>query len=60
MNISEKAKFIASVRHIERFSKSEIPIYNSKVPEKLWKRRRRNNDSYKTYAFQAKAKNDNF
>ena len=29
MNTSEKAKLTASVCHIERFSKSRIPIYHS-------------------------------
>ena len=27
-------KLTSSIRHTERFSKSEIPIYNSEVPEK--------------------------
>ena len=31
MSISEKAELTASVRHIERFSKSGIPTYNSEV-----------------------------
>lgn len=61
MNISEKVELVASFRHIERFWKSRIPIYYSKVKEKLWKRRRRrNNGNCKAYAFQAKAKNDDF
>ena len=35
MNISEKRdEFTASIRHIERFSKSGILIHNCKVPEK--------------------------
>ena len=33
INTLEKAKLIASVQHIERFSKSGIPIYNFKVLE---------------------------
>ena len=33
MNTSEKAKLTASIRHIERFSKSGIPIYNFEVPD---------------------------
>ena len=33
MNTSEKAELSASIRHIERFSKSGIPIYNSEVPD---------------------------
>ena len=30
MDTSEKAKLTVSIRHIERFSKSEIPLYNFK------------------------------
>ena len=30
MNPSERAELTTSVHYIERFSKSEIPIYNSK------------------------------
>ena len=29
----EKAELIASIRHIARFPKSGIPIYNSEVPD---------------------------
>ena len=32
MSTSEKTELTSSVRHIERFSKSGIPIYNSEVP----------------------------
>lgn len=35
MNTSEKAEPTASIRHIEKLSKLGIPIYNSKVPEKM-------------------------
>ena len=41
MNTLEKDEFSASVRHIERFSKSGIPIYNSKVPDMACRRTRR-------------------
>ena len=41
MNVSEKVKLTASIRHNDRFSKSSIPIYSSKAPEKLWRKRRR-------------------
>ena len=34
MNVSEKALLTALVHHIERFSKSGIPICISEVPEK--------------------------
>ena len=33
VNTAEKAEIIAMVRHIERFSKSGISIYNSEVPD---------------------------
>ena len=33
MNTTEKAQLTASICHIERFSKLEIPIYNSEVPD---------------------------
>lgn len=36
----ENAKLTASDYHVERFSKSGISTYNSKVPES-WSRRRR-------------------
>ena len=40
VNISEKAEITASIYHIERFSKSQILIYSSKVMEKSlrWKK----------------------
>ena len=38
MNTSEKAEPTASIRHIEKFSKSGIPIYNSEVLEKMGSR----------------------
>ena len=33
MDTLENTEFTASVRHIARFLKSGIPIYNSKVPD---------------------------
>ena len=33
INTTEKAKLTSSNRHIERFSKSRIPIYNSEIPD---------------------------
>ena len=58
----EKAELTASVRHIKRFSKSEIPIYNSEVPDtdnrKRNKRRRRRTETIaKRYLFHANAIN---
>ena len=35
MHTSEKANLTSSIHHIERFSKSGIPIYNSEVPDTL-------------------------
>ena len=35
MNTLEKAEIIASIRHIERLSKSRILIYNLEVPERM-------------------------
>ena len=38
MNTSEKAELTASIRHIERFSKSGLLIYNSEVADTAgWK-----------------------
>ena len=58
----EKAELTASIRHIKRFSKSEIPIYNSEVPDtdnrKRNKRRRRRTETIaKHYLFHANAIN---
>ena len=33
MSTTEKVQLTGSICHIERFSKLEIPIYNSEVPE---------------------------
>ena len=45
MDALEKAELIASIRHIERYLKSGIPIYNTEVPDtvgrKTGRRRRR-------------------
>ena len=38
MNTSERAKLTASIRHIERFAKSEIPVYKSEAQEKMGRR----------------------
>ena len=61
MSTLEKDEFTASIRHIERFLKSGIPIYNSKVPDaagrktiKRWRRRR--TAQAKRYAFYANAR----
>ena len=50
MITSKTAELTASILHIERFSKSEMPIYNSEVPEKM---SRRIQEIAKRYAFQA-------
>ena len=58
MSTSEKAKLTASIRYIERFSKSGIPIYNSEVPDEAGRktrRRRRTQAIEKRYAFQVNA-----
>ena len=61
MNTSEKAELSASIRHIERFSKSGIPIYNSEVPDmagrKTTIRRKRTQAIAKRYAFHVNAIN---
>ena len=55
MDTLEKAEHIASFRHIARFLKSGIPIYNSEVPDKADRktRRRRTQAIAKCYAFHA-------
>ena len=35
MHTSEKADLTSPIHHIERFSKSAIPIYNFEVPDTL-------------------------
>ena len=39
MDTLEKAEFTASFRHMERFLKSGIPIYNSEVPDTAGRKR---------------------
>ena len=41
MNTLEKTELTAPVLHIERFSKSGIPIYNSEVPDPTGKKMKR-------------------
>ena len=55
MNTSRKAELAASIRHIERFSISGVPIYNSEVPDTVVKetRRRRTQVIAKRRAFHA-------
>ena len=61
INTLDKAKLTASVRHIERFPKSGIPIDNSEVPDtagrkaKRRMRRRRTHAMAKHYAFHTNA-----
>ena len=56
MNTSEKGELTSLVGHIERFSKSEIPIYISEVPDTAsQKTRRRTKAIAKRYAFHANA-----
>ena len=64
MGTLEKAEVTASIRHIGRFSRSVIPIYNSKVQDKIGKktrrrrrrrRRRRTQTIGKCYTFHANA-----
>ena len=52
MNTSERAKLTASIRHIERFAKSEIPVYKSEAQEKMG---RRTQAMAKCYTLQANA-----
>ena len=57
MGTLEKAEVTASIRHIGRFSRSVIPIYNSEVQDKIGKktRRRRTQTIGKCYTFHANA-----
>ena len=48
MNTLEKAEPIASVCHIEIFSKSGIPIYNFKVPDTVGKTNEKENKHKKS------------
>ena len=53
MNTSKRAELAASIHHIETFSKSGIPIYNSEDPHTAGKKigRRRTQAIIKRYAF---------
>ena len=54
MGTLEKAELTASIRHIVRFLKSGIPIYNSEVPDatgRKTRRRRRIQAIAKRFAF---------
>ena len=62
MDTLEKAELTTSIRHIAIFSKSGIPIYNSKVPDtagrkmrRSRRRRKRTHAIAKRYAFHANA-----
>ena len=46
MNSSKKTKPTTSVRHIKRFSKSVIPIYNSEVPNTAGRKIRRKTNAF--------------
>ena len=54
MNILEKAELITSIHHVDRFSKSAIPIHNSEISEILDRRKKRKAIA-KRYALQANA-----
>ena len=55
MNILKEAEFTASIHHIEKFSESFVPIYNSEVP---WKsqRRQKTKDNCKAFCSTGKLK----
>ena len=56
LNNLEKAEITASTRHIARFLKSGIPIYNSEVPDttgRKTRRRRRTQTIAKCFVFHA-------
>ena len=56
MNTPEKAELTASIRRVERLSKSGIPIYNLAVLEKSRRgKTRRTQAAVKRYAFYANA-----
>ena len=61
MDILEKAELTTSIRHIARFLKSVIPIYNSKVPNTAGRkaRRRRTQTISKCFVLDAKRKKKN-
>ena len=54
MDTLEKAELTASIRHIARFLKSGIPIYDSEVPDNAGRkgRRRRTQAITKRFPFQ--------
>ena len=60
MNTLEKAELTTSIRHIERFLKSGISIYNSEVPDaavrKTRRRRRSKTSSRQTLCVSRKRK----
>ena len=59
MDTLEKSELTSSIGHIARFLKSEIPIYNSEVPNKdgrKTRRRRRTQAIAKRFAFHANPK----
>ena len=53
---SEKAEFAVSVHHIERFSKSGIPVYYSEVSDTTDRKTRRIQAIAKRFAFFSKIK----
>ena len=58
MDTLKKAELTASIRHIARFSKSRIPLYNSEIPDtagRKTRRRRRTQAIAKRSAFYANA-----
>ena len=59
MNTSEKAEPIASIRNIERFSKSGIPIYNFEVLDTAGrkKKKKKNTGTCKALCVSRKRKN---
>ena len=58
MNTSEKAEPIASIWHIERFSKSGIPIYNFEVLDTAGrKKKKKNTGTCKALCVSRKRKN---
>ena len=60
MDTLEKAEHTASIRHIARFLKSGIPIYNSEVPDTLGRKKRRTKtqEIAKPFAFHANTINE--
>ena len=59
MDVFEKAELTALTRHIARFLKSGIPIYNSEVPDTAGREARRRTQAIaKRFAFHANAEAD--